>query len=363
MCKQLMKNRTIAAPLLAFALCGTMRAAEPNETFSTATVLAAGVSSIGDSLTLQYTYPDTFLGILSLAGQIVRTDDDDSIYGDGFASGLGDLSIESTAIQFAVTGFGDDNFTGAHAQAGEYKVFVDVYGASGEPIDSFSEVRTLAAGAVDEYSFSDAAWLGGKYDVNIDNRTLANDIDFFTFTGLLPGKAFIARTMLATSPSVDTLLGWFSDAGVLLQSDDDSGGGTLSLVAGTVPSSGNITLAVSGFGDPEFGGFHSQAGNYVLEVTQSTNPNGGDYNGNGVVDAADYTVWRDSLGQSGPNLVADGDLDTMIGIGDYIFWKSRFGQIVGAGSLTAEFGASAIPEPSTALFVALCGLILWARFR
>ena len=26
----------------------------------------------------------------------------------------------------------------------------------------------------------------------------------------------------------------------------------------------------------------------------------GDYNGNGVVDAADYTVWRDSLGQTGP---------------------------------------------------------------
>ena len=33
----------------------------------------------------------------------------------------------------------------------------------------------------------------------------------------------------------------------------------------------------------------------------------GDYNANGVVDAADYTVWRDSLGQTGMGLAADGD--------------------------------------------------------
>jgi hypothetical protein len=26
---------------------------------------------------------------------------------------------------------------------------------------------------------------------------------------------------------------------------------------------------------------------------------GGDYNHNGIVDSADYTIWRDSLGQSG----------------------------------------------------------------
>ena len=33
----------------------------------------------------------------------------------------------------------------------------------------------------------------------------------------------------------------------------------------------------------------------------------GDYNGNGVVDAADYTIWRDTLGQMGADLPADGD--------------------------------------------------------
>ena len=33
----------------------------------------------------------------------------------------------------------------------------------------------------------------------------------------------------------------------------------------------------------------------------------GDYNADGTVDAADYTIWRDSFGQTGVNLAADAD--------------------------------------------------------
>jgi hypothetical protein len=71
----------------------------------------------------------------------------------------------------------------------------------------------------------------------------------------------------------------------------------------------------------------------------------GDYNGNGVVDAADYTVWRNSLGQMGSGLAADGDGDSMIDADDYDVWKSQFGQVApgaGAGSL----GSESVPEPS-----------------
>src|SRR5262249_40466623 len=52
----------------------------------------------------------------------------------------------------------------------------------------------------------------------------------------------------------------------------------------------------------------------------------GDYNGNGTVDTADYIVWRDSIGQSGMGLAADGDGNTMIDGNDYAIWKSHFGQ-------------------------------------
>jgi len=71
----------------------------------------------------------------------------------------------------------------------------------------------------------------------------------------------------------------------------------------------------------------------------------GDYNGNGVVDAADYTLWRDTLGQfvamDGDG--ADGDQSGQIDAADYTFWKLHFGESVpgGGGSV------SAVPEPSS----------------
>jgi T5SS/PEP-CTERM-associated repeat protein len=75
----------------------------------------------------------------------------------------------------------------------------------------------------------------------------------------------------------------------------------------------------------------------------------GDYNGNGVVDAADYTVWRDTLGMTGSGLAADGDGSGTIDQADYNIWKSNFGTHAGSGS-----GASvnaAVPEPSTLLML------------
>jgi hypothetical protein len=75
----------------------------------------------------------------------------------------------------------------------------------------------------------------------------------------------------------------------------------------------------------------------------------GDYNGNGVVDAADYTVWRDLLGQEVvAGTSADGDFDGVVTTADYSLWVSHFGQSVvfGAGSLGDS--ASVIPEPTAA---------------
>ncbi len=53
----------------------------------------------------------------------------------------------------------------------------------------------------------------------------------------------------------------------------------------------------------------------------------GDYNGNGVNDAADYTVWRDSLGDVVPNGTgADGDANGVIDAGDYDAWANNYGR-------------------------------------
>jgi hypothetical protein len=73
----------------------------------------------------------------------------------------------------------------------------------------------------------------------------------------------------------------------------------------------------------------------------------GDYNNNGVVDAADYTVWRDHLGQS---IALDnegaGVSEGEVAQDDYTFWKSQFGNS-GSGSGAASSAATSVPEPST----------------
>ena len=64
----------------------------------------------------------------------------------------------------------------------------------------------------------------------------------------------------------------------------------------------------------------------------------GDFNNNGVVDAADYVVWRDGLGSTYVQ-------------SDYEVWRANFGRTAGSGA-----GANAnanVPEPNTLLMLVL----------
>ena len=71
----------------------------------------------------------------------------------------------------------------------------------------------------------------------------------------------------------------------------------------------------------------------------------GDYNNDGFVDAADYTVWRDSLGQVGDDLPADGDNSKTVDQADYTSWAQNFGR--SRFEFTPSGGnASGVPEPS-----------------
>ncbi|MGD9637365.1 MAG: alkaline phosphatase family protein, partial [Pirellulales bacterium] len=68
----------------------------------------------------------------------------------------------------------------------------------------------------------------------------------------------------------------------------------------------------------------------------------GDYNFDGVIDAADYTVWRNSAGTSGIGLAADGNGDRAVDDLDYEYWKSRFGASAGQGAGLSR----PVPEPA-----------------
>ena len=65
-------------------------------------------------------------------------------------------------------------------------------------------------------------------------------------------------------------------------------------------------------------------GAYEAQAPPTAAP--GDYNRDGTVDAADYTVWRDNLGASvAPLTGADGDGNGVVDATDYAVWKSQFG--------------------------------------
>jgi hypothetical protein len=278
--------------------------------------------------------------------------------GNGFASGLDDVSVESGSIRFAITGFGDEGFVGDHTAEGDYEVFVDVHDMDGQPIDSFSQVRTLAPGIVHEYLISDAAWSGGLYNVNIDNRHLPNDIDYFTFTGLVPGAEFAARTLNPSVPILDTFMGWFDDAGMLIDSNDDYGVAKLSQITGVVPASGMLTLAVTGFGDFGFEGLHSQAGGYDLLVELAITEIPGNYNGDLKVDAADYTYWRNRLDQSLTLNGEDPAAETpgLVDLEDYSYWKLNYGAGMGGAGAAARL-ALPVPEPDARLLAVMVSIL------
>ena len=79
----------------------------------------------------------------------------------------------------------------------------------------------------------------------------------------------------------------------------------------------------------------------------------GDYNHNGVVDAADYTLWQNSFGST-MNLAADRDGNGIVDAADYSVWRDHLGDMApGPGA-----GASvAVPEPNTATLLILGGCL------
>jgi hypothetical protein len=92
----------------------------------------------------------------------------------------------------------------------------------------------------------------------------------------------------------------------------------------------------------------------------------GDYNRDGIVDAADFVVWKKMFDQTVPRYTsADGDGDGSVDEDDYAVWLDNFGRTAEVGS--GGSASASAPEPALPLLVILavfggrCGLRLRRR--
>lgn len=79
----------------------------------------------------------------------------------------------------------------------------------------------------------------------------------------------------------------------------------------------------------------------------------GDFNQDGVVDAADYTVWRRSLSDPS-DFSADANSDGFVDARDYRIWRAAYGNTLAAQS---EAEQVRVPEPTTGLLVVIAAML------
>ena len=83
----------------------------------------------------------------------------------------------------------------------------------------------------------------------------------------------------------------------------------------------------------------------------------GDYNQDGAVDAADYVLWRDTLGQQAAGLAADGNNNGSVDAADYDVWRANFGRSESAAASNLGNDAT-VAEPHTCLLFALIAFFM-----
>jgi hypothetical protein len=239
---------------------------------------------------------------------------------------------------------------------------------------------------------------GGKLDaqvVNIDGGRLFGSGDIFVGSGPVHG---VVRNLGGhVDPGTLGVAGQLTIDGDYSQLD----GGALKIdLAGTTPITQYDRLAVSrnafldgtlevgllGFtpsvgaaftiltaGDEVFGefdnlllpgGFQWNVAYNANNVTLSVVGLGlaGDYNADGAVNAADYILWRESMGATGSGLPADGNGDEVVNQDDYLVWRGNFGK-TGVGTSATVANLAAVPEPAglTLAMFATAAASVWIR--
>lgn len=277
----------------------------------------------------------------------------------GHAFGL--LHIESSTDQLLMEPFINNSFDGPQLD--------DVRGIQGLYGDALEKTNNGLGNGTAARAYHLGSLAGGPLDVGSDATgtqvvaatendfvSIANntDVDFYSFDIAAPSLLDITLTPLggvfnqgveggvqsqfnANARSDLTLTVFASNGTTMLASANLDGAGAVeSLIDLALNSAGKYFARITGAA--------ANVQMYQLQLSATLIPSilAGDYNEDGTVDAADYAVWRDSLGISGAGLAADGSGNGLIDDADYNIWKNNFGATSGSG-LPAQGG---VPEPA-----------------
>lgn len=327
--------------------------AEGGNSFFEATSLEPGVLSVSDSLTPGVVIggDPLFLRVRAEDGMVGFYDEAVSLEAAGPLVLNGPVIPQVNQLSFDITGINDLGYSGGHNVAAQLSPGISYLNDDGSLISTEAfPLTNLLPGTISSFTGtvpSGAIAYNIEADVSPPNggigQPTGGDVDFYRFTGLPRGADFVAEMMPEGPANLqlsDSVLGWFDGFGNLIEADDDGGAGLYSRIEGLIPESGELLLAATAFSDFGFVGGHLDGGAYRLDLQVTVQPLVGDFNGDGAIDAADYTIWRDTNG-SRVDLRADASGNGVVNLVDYNQWRSAY------GSTQARFLTNAVPEPST----------------
>jgi autotransporter-associated beta strand protein len=327
---------------------------------------AAGASNIpnltgGGTLNLTSTIADKFFGTFNTAGFTGTL----NVAPSGAAGQLGQVRIRGGQTDFSnavvnMMAAGMSNQQGAAANSLVTVGFGELHGDATSTLVAFNggstppdiewEIGALNTNSDFAGTIVDGAGSGG--DAAIANVTkvgtgtlaLTGANTYTGNTSVEGGTLRINSSFLADAADV------FIDSGAMLNLDFAGDDVIDSLYLDGVPQN-------PGFYGSSAMGAAFFAGNGRLQVTTLGPPLGidGDFNNNGVVDAADYVLWRNG----GP---LENDPTDGVQPEDYDIWRANFGLTAAAGA-AASVGNGAVPEPSPWLPAMLMAIAAWSLRR
>jgi hypothetical protein len=172
----------------------------------------------------------------------------------------------------------------------------------------------------------------------------------YLFVGKISGNGTGVNKLQASLFPTGSVVADFTDAGFAWMLTADGSSGYNPLVTDlqfTTKAEGNFTIHNVWIG----------SGTLLVPPTFTSQ---GDYNHDGQIDKADYVVWRNSVGQTGAGLWADGNGDWKVDANDFNTWRAHFGMAVTGFGLGAGAG---VPEPASILLLGFVGLLAISRAR